>query len=157
MSDERLHELGIPRRRFLKGTAAAAFVSPLVVSFGLDGSAEATPGHVIANQACPNQGVTNQFATLDALLTEMILVALIALRACEIPASYAAELAQRTLDVAVSAANGAPLTPTGKQGTVCTDLRNLIVEIDNFPPSPAKRELLSLVHQAQYHSGCFGP
>ncbi len=41
MGDERLRELGIPRRSFLKRAGTAAFVVPVVVSFGLDGIAEA--------------------------------------------------------------------------------------------------------------------
>jgi hypothetical protein len=52
MSDERLDELGIPRRRFLKRAATAAFVAPVVVSFGLEGAATAQ-AHLFQNQ--PNQ------------------------------------------------------------------------------------------------------
>ena len=59
MSEDRLRELGIPRRGFLKKTATAAFVAPVVVSFGLDGIAEAAPGS-FSNQSCPNQVFGNQ-------------------------------------------------------------------------------------------------
>jgi hypothetical protein len=59
MSEDRLRELGIPRRGFLKKTATAAFVAPVVVSFGLDGIAEADTGS-FSNQFCPNQVVGNQ-------------------------------------------------------------------------------------------------
>ena len=59
MSEDRLRELGIPRRGFLKKTATAAFVAPVVVSFGLDGIAEADTG-TFSNQTCPNQRFGNQ-------------------------------------------------------------------------------------------------
>jgi len=50
MSDERLDELGLRRRAFLKRAAAAGFAAPLVVSFGMDGVAMAK------RQRSPNQG-----------------------------------------------------------------------------------------------------
>ena len=59
MSDERLDELGIPRRSFLKRAGAAAFVAPVVVSFGLDGMAQARPS-AFRNQTCGNQTFANQ-------------------------------------------------------------------------------------------------
>src|SRR4051794_17161687 len=58
MSDERLEALGLPRREFLKRAAIGAgiFAAPVIVSFGLGGTAEAA--------ACfPNQGFANQQAT----------------------------------------------------------------------------------------------
>ena len=59
MSEDRFDELGIPRRGFLKKTATAAFVAPVVVSFGLDGIAEADTGS-FSNQRCGNGGFPNQ-------------------------------------------------------------------------------------------------
>jgi hypothetical protein len=59
MSEDRFAELGIPRRGFLKKTAATAFVAPVVVSFGLDGIAEADTG-TFSNQTCGNQTFSNQ-------------------------------------------------------------------------------------------------
>jgi hypothetical protein len=59
MSDERLDELGLPRRRFLK-KAAAVFAAPAVVSFFLDGVAEAHERHWLANQTYANQTHPNQ-------------------------------------------------------------------------------------------------
>ena len=63
MSDERLEQLGLPRRAFL-AKAAAAFVAPVVVSFGLKGvaEAEASPEHRHPNQTCGNQTLPNQTA-----------------------------------------------------------------------------------------------
>lgn len=67
MSDERLRELGIPRRGFLKKAGAVAFVAPVVVSFGLDGTAEAggrslpsqiNPNQCYPDKACPHYGKT---------------------------------------------------------------------------------------------------
>src|SRR5262249_25368230 len=59
MSDERLDELSLPRRRFLK-KAAAALAAPAVVSFFLDGVAEAHERHWLGNQTHPNQTEPNQ-------------------------------------------------------------------------------------------------
>jgi hypothetical protein len=60
VSDERLEQLGIPRRAFLKKLAVGAFVAPAVVTFGLDGIAEtatAGPGVCFANQAAAESQV----------------------------------------------------------------------------------------------------
>jgi hypothetical protein len=72
MSDERIEELGLPRRTFLK-RAAAVFAAPVVASFALDGIAEAhqreeQPRQTFANQTAreeqeePNQTFANQTA-----------------------------------------------------------------------------------------------
>jgi hypothetical protein len=64
MSDARLNELGIPRRGFLKKAGTVAFVAPVIVSFGMDGIAEAgggaNPNQTICypNQSCPHYGKT---------------------------------------------------------------------------------------------------
>lgn len=63
MSDERWEELGLPRRAFLKRVTAAAFAAPVVVSFALDGVAEAHDRHRhhhYPNQTQPNQTHPNQ-------------------------------------------------------------------------------------------------
>ena len=63
MSDERMDELGLPRRAFMK-RAAAVFVAPVIVSFGLDGVAEARTRSLLPNlfpnQMYPNQAYANQ-------------------------------------------------------------------------------------------------
>jgi hypothetical protein len=41
MSDERLEELGLERRAFLKKAALAGFVAPVIASFALEGTATA--------------------------------------------------------------------------------------------------------------------
>jgi hypothetical protein len=64
MSDEQLKALGLPRRDFLKKAAVSAFVAPVVVSFGLDGIAEASP-----TQCAPNQTFSNQFVFLSRVIT----------------------------------------------------------------------------------------
>jgi hypothetical protein len=65
MGDERLEALGIPRRGFLKRAGTVAFVTPVVVSFALEGIAEAgrsalpnqvNPNQCYPNQACPHYG-----------------------------------------------------------------------------------------------------
>ena len=60
MSDEQLEALGLPRREFLKKAAVSAFAVPVVVSFGLEGIAEASP-----TQCAPNQTFSNQFFILS--------------------------------------------------------------------------------------------
>jgi hypothetical protein len=64
MSDEQLEALGLPRRAFLKKAAVSVFVAPVVVSFGLDGIAEASP-----TQCAPNQTFSNQFFMLSRIIT----------------------------------------------------------------------------------------
>ena len=54
MSEERLEQLGIPRRAFFTRMTAAAFVAPVVVSFALDGVAEAQ------TSSCANMTFSNQ-------------------------------------------------------------------------------------------------
>lgn len=53
MSDERLEELGLERRAFLKKAALVGFVAPVVASFALEGTATAH------SQLCGNQTVSN--------------------------------------------------------------------------------------------------
>ena len=75
MSDERLQQLGIPRRGFLKRAGTVAFVAPVVASFGLDGIAEAgssaptlfNPNQCFPNQACPHYSKTITGRHLGAL------------------------------------------------------------------------------------------
>jgi anaerobic selenocysteine-containing dehydrogenase len=60
MSDERIEELGLPRRGFLKKAAAAAFAAPVIASFGLDGIAEARTGsHGFSNMTYANMTYAN--------------------------------------------------------------------------------------------------
>ncbi len=148
MSDERLHELGIPRRRFLKGTAAAAFVSPLVVSFALDGSAEARPG--MANQACANMAITNQFLDLDSDLTQVIYWAIVGLRGCELNHGSASAIGHRALELAVAAAGSALNGPTN----LCNGLSDLVAQIQRLPASGVRTQLLSNAQHAQGAAGC---
>jgi hypothetical protein len=71
MSEERMEQLGVPRRTFLKKAAAAAFVAPVVVTFALDGVAEAHsrrsyPNQALANQTEPNQALANQTEPVES-------------------------------------------------------------------------------------------
>lgn len=65
MSAERLDELGVPRRAFLRKAAAAALTAPLIVSFGMDAIAEASTTSKVPIQTVPNQCIANQ-SRLDA-------------------------------------------------------------------------------------------
>jgi hypothetical protein len=60
MSDERdpLESVEPTRRSFIKKMAAAAFVAPIVTSFGMETLASASsgrPNHTFPNQTFPNQ------------------------------------------------------------------------------------------------------
>jgi hypothetical protein len=63
VSEQRLEELGLPRREFLKRAAVGVFAAPLIVSFGLSGTAEA------AAACLPNQAFSNQTHSLFTELT----------------------------------------------------------------------------------------
>ena len=68
MSTERLDELGVPRRAFLKKAAAAAIAAPVIVSFGMDAIAEGSTRKgkaQIANQTYPNQCYANSSYEYD--------------------------------------------------------------------------------------------
>jgi hypothetical protein len=77
MSDERIEELGLPRRTFLK-KAAVAFATPMVASFALEGVAEACqhqpnqagPNQTGPNQTAPNQTAPNQTAPNQTMATD---------------------------------------------------------------------------------------
>lgn len=81
MSTDRLDELGLPRRAFLKKAAGAVLIAPAIVSFGMDVIAEgpnvsAFPAQSQPNQCFPNQSFPNQalipghplFDILDTIL-----------------------------------------------------------------------------------------
>ncbi len=55
MSGDHFKRSDVTRRRFLKGAVMAAFAAPVVVSFALDGIAEADPQHLYPNQTYGNQ------------------------------------------------------------------------------------------------------
>jgi len=69
MSDDRWDDLGVSRRGFLKRVVGGAFIAPVVVSFGLDGVAQAgtqsfpnstfqcLPNQVLGH--IPDQGLNN--------------------------------------------------------------------------------------------------
>jgi hypothetical protein len=56
MTDDRLDAHGLPRREFLKKAAIGAFAAPVIVSFGLGATAEASAA------SCANQTLANQRA-----------------------------------------------------------------------------------------------
>jgi hypothetical protein len=62
MSDEQFEAHGLPRREFLKRVAIGAMAAPVIVSFGLGGTAEASNG------CFPNQSLANQRAQQIGLL-----------------------------------------------------------------------------------------
>ena len=144
MSDERLDELGLPRRMFLKRTAAAAaFIAPVIVSFGLDSTAEATPGF-FPNQCRPNQTIANQFVVEQELLVVIERV-LQALQQDQIDFFRATFLCEQALFAALEIASG-------RLGGVCPTLSALVNELRE--ESPALPEALQAALFAQRVAGC---
>lgn len=84
MSTDRLEELGLPRRAFLKRAATAALVTPAIVSFGMDviaegptvaaSAAQSYPNQCLPNQSYPNQALYPGHALWDILDTILVAV-----------------------------------------------------------------------------------
>jgi len=144
VSDERLQELRIPRRKFLKRAAATAFIAPVVVSFGLDGVAEASPG-----QFCANQRYSNQFTSLESDLTSVIYRTVVALGDRQIEQGPAQQISQQAYECALAAADSECVA-------LCGMLAQLVGLIERLPNGGLKNELLSYVHSAQNYAGCGG-
>lgn len=146
MSDERLQELGIPRRRFLKRTAAAAFVAPVVVSFGMDGVAEAHyhsfPNQTFPNQTCPNQTFSNQ-SVAENDLVEMIRAIVNDVQAGMLDFGRAHDLAEKALDAALELA-------AGHQNGACAKIDELVRETSR----PGLSSLAPFAIAAQSAAGC---
>jgi hypothetical protein len=154
MSDERLQQLGIPRRRFLKNTAAAAFVAPVVVSFGLDGIAEAH-GHSFPNQTfgnqtfpnqfCPNQAFANQSFAAEQDLLQLIGQIVNGVQSGALGFGEANSLAERALHAALQLA-------AGHVDGACAELDEIVRRIDANPATLGS--LLPLAMSAQMQAGC---
>jgi hypothetical protein len=153
MSDERLQQLGIPRRKFLKSTAAAAFVAPVVVSFGLDGIAEAH-GHSFPNQTFGNQTFPNQFCPNQAFanqsLAEQDLVELIGqivsgVQSGALGFGEANSLAEHALHAALQLADG-------RLDGACAELDEIVRKIEAHPTTLGS--LLPLAVSVQMQAGC---
>lgn len=154
MSDERLQQLGIPRRKFLKSTAAAAFVAPVVVSFGLDGIAEAHqhpfPNQTVGNQTFPNQFCPNQAFANQSFVAEQDLVQLISqivdgVRSGALDFGEANSLAERALHAALQLA-------ASRVDGACAELDEIVRRIEARPSTLGS--LLPLAMSAQMQAGC---
>ncbi len=148
MSDERFEELGIPRRRFLKRSAAAAFVAPAVVSFALDGVAEGDTAHrngTFTDQRCANQSFPNQAYVEDSLVS-VIRGALLGVPACDISHAEAKKIGQLAYDAAWAAAVDS--------SDMCGEIKELISEINKLNKPGLKSELLYYARQARITAGC---
>jgi hypothetical protein len=144
MSDDRLSELGIPRRRFLKNTAAAAFVAPVVVSFGLDAIAEAHTGS-LPNQCLPNQSFPNQFSRAEHDLVDVIGIVITLVQNGKLGFGPAHSMSEKALKAALQLANDHPKP-------ACAKINALVNEIQRTPNLPL--ELLHAAQDAQQSAGC---
>jgi hypothetical protein len=154
MSDERLQQLGIPRRKFLKSTAAAAFVAPVVVSFGLDGIAEAHPhsfpnqtfgNQTFPNQFCPNQAFANQSFAAEQDLVQLIGQIVSGVQSGALGFGEANSLAERALHAALQLA-------AGRVDGACAELDEIVRRIEASPATLGS--LLPLAVSAQMQAGC---
>jgi hypothetical protein len=146
MSEDRLRELGIPRRGFLKKTAAAAFVAPVVVSFALDGVAEASP-LTAPNQSGPNQTCSNQASPIaERDLVEIIFLMVNSLGCGGLSYGKANSTSRLALNAALAVAEDSR--------SKCAKIAALITKIESLPDSTEKTEALFLAKQAQIAAGC---
>ncbi len=150
MSDERLQQLGIPRRRFLKRTAAAAFVAPVVVSFGLDGVAEAH-GHHHPNMTCANMTMSNMTMGNQAA-AEQDLVSLIGQIVMDVQNGTldfgrANSLSEKALHAALQLASG-------HGNGACAKIDALVNEIQRDPTTLGSLLPFALAAQAAAGCGC---
>ena len=150
MSDERLGELGIPRRRFLKGAAAASFVAPVVASFGLDGVAHASvvtiPNQSIGNQCEPNQYIPNQaFQRMGAILALL----LYAIDVGKVSKLEGGVLSEQALFIGLELA-------TGATRNVCQQLSQLLARAEGLPTitGPAPGTLVTNIELLMSEIGC---
>lgn len=149
MSEDRMQKLGIPRRKFLQSAAATAFVTPAVVSFGLDGIAEAHPGqhfHNQTHQSCANQTFPNQSeAELD--LVNVISLVLTGLTTREFSYGRAHSLSGKALNAALAVAGD-------RCHDLCPKLNSLVKEIERLPDGGLRPDLLASAQAAQIAAGC---
>lgn len=143
MSDERLQQLGIPRRRFLTRTAAAAFVAPVVVSFGLDGVAEAH-GHHHPNMTCANMTISNQFGAEHDLVS-LIGQIVMDVQNGTLDFGRANSLGEKALLAALQLASG-------HTNGACAKIDALVNEIQRHPTTLGS--LLPFALAAQSAAGC---
>lgn len=152
MSEDRLRELGIPRRGFLKKTATAAFVAPVVVSFGLDGIAEADTG-VFSNQTCPNQRFGNQlFNDVTHDTSNALLAIYDEVEARALDAGPAYSLASKFVHSAIEAL-------AGNTRSACADLSALSNEVAGLAnagliPSSLALYLNQTIRTLEIGEGC---
>jgi hypothetical protein len=137
--------LGIPRRRFLKRTAAAAFVAPLVVSFGLDGISEASTVH-IANSCYPNSSYSNQGYYADQQLVNLIR---------QVFYDFEDGLSYRAASNISSLALTAALEVADDRPTACSAIQQLINAIEAEAGSEYSAELLYYAQEASNSVGCY--
>lgn len=107
MSTDRLDELGVPRRAFLKKAAAAAIAAPVIVSFGMDAVAESAPTK--PKQCHPNQSIPNQIYQPSAAYNRILQAILLAASEFASPRLSFAEansLAVMTIDAELMAVAG---------------------------------------------------
>jgi hypothetical protein len=119
MSTDRLEEIGLPRRAFLKRAAGAVFIAPAIVSFGMDAIAEAPsasglPAQSQPNQCFPNQSFPNQALYPGHALWDILDTILVAVYQSQhglkpaVTTSTADKLASLAMQAGIAAASGNP-------------------------------------------------
>ncbi len=175
MGNERLLELGIPRRGFLKKAAVAGFVAPVVVSFGLDGVAEASarrpllpglnnhaltqlypnqcyPNQIFGNQSIPGLGAEYLLSLISVYLTEGMAIG-------DIPVGAGSPILENALQAALSLAsqNGHSQGRDGASAPalrVCSLISQIIVAANRLPANIYATTVVQLAQQAEAEAGC---
>jgi len=157
MTEERMHELGIQRRPFLKRAIAGAFAAPVVVSFGLDGIAEAdslTIGNqTMGNQFCPNMAFGNQNAYQAERFVDAALVNLNFYAATNQVSQGAANSLGDKLQTALGYLRA--LDQSDACGVLGAFQNELAAQTGKHVSPTAATQLSFLVTEAQSWTGCF--
>jgi hypothetical protein len=147
MSEERLRELSIRRRTFLKRGATAVFVAPILVSFGLDGTAEAGP-RTVGNESFASSPPPLHDA--EAELTPMLDWILNALARGRVRRDLASSLVRKLLGVLLDVAEK-------NTSSACMTLEAFVDEVKRESahlPDGLACHLLDRAARAQRKLGC---
>jgi hypothetical protein len=152
VSDDRFEQLGIPRRKFLKASAAAAFAAPVVVSFGLDGVAEAHGDHghrhSMGNQSCPNMTFPNQIIAAEDDLVALIGALVMGVQNHDIRFGLANSLSEKALHAALQLADG-------HDRGACAKIDSLISQLERHFGTSSSLTALAVSASSQAGCGCF--
>lgn len=152
MTEERSQELGIPRRKFLKVGAGAAFAAPVIASFGLDGVAESAGRGPVPCQYNANQSASRGMHVIQEHLMPAVTIVLQYRWIGTVQADAARRLTDELLTAALEIANH-------NFGLACRTLSDLTNDVQSFVdrgqiPAYLAPQLTSRIAAAQADLGC---